>query len=55
MVMVYPTSECALAVVNKYTNQIVAMFKCNEKTKAKKVQGMNRDFKIRKVKLVGLM
>lgn len=55
MVMVYPTSECALAVVNRYTQQVVAMFKCDEQSKAKKLKRMSKDFKIKKVKLVGLM
>lgn len=55
MVMVYPASECALAVVNKYTGQIVGMFDCKKEHKAKKLARTSKSLHVKRITLRKLM
>jgi hypothetical protein len=55
MVMVYGTTECALAVINKYTGQIIGLFDCKRKDRAKKLASKSKSLHVKKVNLRKLM
>jgi len=55
MVMVYSTTECALAVINKYTGQIIGLFDCKKESRAKKLARSSKSLHIKKVNLRKLM
>lgn len=44
-----------MAVVNKYTDQIVAMFDCKQSSDAKRFKGLNKNLKLKKVRLMKVM
>ena len=55
MVQLYSTTECALAVVNRYTGQIIGLFDCKKEHVAKKLAQTSKALHVKKVKLRKLM
>jgi hypothetical protein len=53
--MIYSTTECALAVINKYTGQVIGLFSCKKKDKAHKLARSSKSLHVKKVNLRKLM